>query len=223
MEALRVLLIDNSVTAKEALDRAPIARSSRELDVTLVSARNGNGQAGQPLAGADVILIGEKLSRKKVLEWSAKLRSMGYGCPILLLTRQSEARLPAAFHEAGVDDLLNIADISTPLFSWTFSSTIQAVVERRKASEYDYLRDRLNAIKRSLSALMHELNTPLSIIRLAVYHLENSNPTRGKRDLYHSVMVENIERIESKLKDLYHIRRLMTIERKAKSPGGAKR
>lgn len=223
MEALKVLLIDSSITTKEALDRAPLGRSSPELDVTLVPARNGNGHAGDALAGADVILIGERLSRKKVLEWGGKLRAMGYGCPILLLTRQSEARLTNAFHEAGIDDYLNIAEIGTPLFSWTFTSTIQAIVERRKASEYDYLRDRLNAIKRSLSNLMHELNTPLSVIRLAVYHLENSKPTRTKRDLYHSMMVENIERIENKLKDLYHIRRLMTIERKVNAPGGAGR
>jgi signal transduction histidine kinase len=222
MEPLKVLLIDNSDTTKEALDRAPLARSSRELDVTLVPARNGNGHSGKSLATADVVLIGEKLSRKKVVEWTGKLRSMGYGCPILLLTRQSEARLTAAYHEAGIDDLLNIADISTPLFSWTLTSTLRAVVERRKASEYDYLRDRLNSIKRSLTTLMYELNTPLSVIRLAVYHLENSNPTRAKRDLYHGMMVENIERIETKLKDLYHIRRLLTIERKVKPPGSAR-
>lgn len=222
MEALKVLLIDNSVTTKEALDRAPLGRSSPELEVTLVPARNGNGGAGRALNGADVILIGEKLSRKKVLEWAGKLRSMGYGCPILLLTRQSEARLPAAYQEAGIDDFLNIADISTPLFSWTFTSTIGAIVERRKASEYDYLRDRLNSIKRSLSTLMHELNTPLSVIRLAVYHLENSSPPRAKRDLYHGLMIENIERIETKLKDLYHIRRLLTIERKVNATGGGR-
>jgi signal transduction histidine kinase len=222
MEPLKVLLIDNSDTTKEALDRAPLARSSRELDVTLVPARNGNGHSGKALATADVVLIGEKLSRKKVVEWTGKLRSMGYGCPILLLTRQSEARLTAAYHDAGIDDLLNIADISTPLFSWTLTSTLQAVVERRKASEYDYLQDRLNSIKRSLTTLMYELNTPLSVIRLAVYHLENSSPTRAKRDLYHGMMVENIERIETRLKDLYHIRRLLTIERKVNPPGSGR-
>jgi signal transduction histidine kinase len=220
MEAIKVLLIDNSVTTKEALDRAHLGRSERPLDVTLVPARNGHGQAGRTLAGADVILIGEKLSRKKVLEWSGKLRAMGYGCPILLLTRQSEARLSSAYQESGVDDFLNIADISTPLFSWTFTSTVRAIIERRKASEYDYLRDRLNSIKRSLSTLMHELNTPLSVIRLAVYHLENSSPPKSKRELYHSLMIENVERIENKLKDLYHIRRLLTIERKVNAGGG---
>jgi signal transduction histidine kinase len=218
MEPLKVLLIDNSETTKVALDRAPSGRSSPELDVTLIPARNGNGHSGNSLARADVVLLGEKLSRKKVVEWTGKLRSMGYGCPILLLTRQSEARLPLALQEAGIDDVLNIADISTPLFSWTLTSTLQAIVERRKASEYDYLRDRLNSIKHSLTTLMHELNTPLSVIRLAAYHLENSNPTRAKRDLYHSMMVENIERIETKLKDLYHIRRLLTIERKVNPP-----
>jgi signal transduction histidine kinase len=222
MEAIRILLIDNSVSTKEALDRAPLGKTGTELDVTLLPARNGNGSADRSLVGADVVLIGEKLSRKKVVDWAAKLRSMGYGCPILLLTRQSEARLPAAVHEAGVDDLLNIADISTPLFSWTFTSTVRQIIERRKASEYDYLRDRLNSIKRSLSTLMHELNTPLSVIRLAVYHLENSNPPRAKRDLYHTLMIENIERIEQKLKDLYHIRRLLTIERKVTTPGSGR-
>lgn len=219
MEPIKILLIDLSPATKEALDRAPLGRASPELDVTLVSARNGHGEAVQPPA-ADVIFLGEKLSRKKVIEWTGKLRAMGYGCPLLLLTRQSEARLPAAYHEAGVDDLLNIADISTPLFSWTFTSTIRAIIERRKASEYDYLRDRLNSIKRSLSTLMHDLNTPLSVIRLAVYHLEHSKPPRAKRDLYHSLMIENVERIEDKLKDLYHIRRLLTIDRKVSVPGG---
>ncbi|HLF15488.1 MAG TPA: hypothetical protein VI932_11435 [Bacteroidota bacterium] len=218
MEAIRILLIDNSVSTKEALDRAPLRRSSTELDVTLLTGKNGHGMTDHTMVGADVILIGEKIPKKKIVVWAGKLRSMGYSCPILLLTRQSEARLTASYQKAGVDDLLNIVDISTPLFSWTLTSTIRKVIERRKASEYDYLRDRLNAIKRSLSTLMHELNTPLSVIRLAVYHLEHSSPPRAKRELYHSLMVENVERIEEKLKELYHIRRLMTVERK---PGAA--
>lgn len=215
MDAIRVLLIDNSASTKEALERTPTGRAVAELDVRFVPIRNGNGLADHSMVGADVILLGEKLSRKKILDWAGKLRSMGYSCPILLLTRQSEARLGAAFQEAGIDDLLNVADIATPLFSWTFTSTIRKIVERRKASEYDYLRDRLSSIKRSLSTLMHDLNTPLSVIRLAVYHLENSKPPKGKRDLYHTLMIENVERIEEKLKDLYHIRRLLTIEKKS--------
>ncbi len=96
---------------------------------------------------------------------------------------------------------------------------MRKIVERRKASEYDYLRERLASVKRSLTTLMGELNTPLSVIRLAVYHLEHSKPSRAKRDLYHSLMVENVERIEEKLKELYHIRRLLTIERKVGTPG----
>lgn len=219
MEAIRILLIDNTVSTKEALDKAPLGKSLSEIEVTLLPSKNGNGMADHSMASADVVLIGDKLPKKKVIEWAAKLRSMGYGCPILLLTRQSEARLASAYHEAGVDDLLNIVDITTPLFSWTFTSTIRKIVERRKASEYDYLRDRLTSIKRSLTSLMHELNTPLSVIRLAVYHLEHSKPPRDKRELYHSLMIENVERIEEKLKDLYHIRRLLTIERKVGTPG----
>ncbi len=215
MDAIRILLIDNSASTKEALDNAPTGRSLAELDVRFVQIKNGNGLAEHAMVGADVILLGEKISRKKILDWTGKLRAMGYACPILLLTRQSEARLNPAFQGAGIDDLLNIADINTPLFSWTFTSTIRKIVERRKASEYDYLRDRLNSIKRSLSTLMHDLNTPLSVIRLAVYHLEHSKPPKEKRELYHTLMIENVERIEEKLKDLYHIRRLLTVERKS--------
>lgn len=212
MESIRILLIDKTTRTKTALEKAPFGRAAGNLDVTLMRLKNGNG-IPDPDVGCDVVLIGEKLPRRRIIEQSGRLRARGITCPILLLTRESEARLQPDYVEAGVDDLLNIADISTPLFSWTFTSTIQQIVERRKAAEYDYLRDRLRAIKRSISTLIHDLNNPLSVIRLAVYHLEHSNPSKKKRDLYHSLMVENVERIEGKLKELYHIRRLLRVEK----------
>ncbi len=223
MDPIKILLIDKTASTKNALEKSPVGRTSAPLDVTLLPSRNGHG-AGDPLeVTTDVILLGESMSRKKIIEHSAKFRARGFACPILLLTKQSEARLAPVFQQAGVDDLLNIAEIGTPLFSWTFTSTLRQVNERRKASEYDYLRDRLSAIKRSLSTLMHDLNNPLSVIRLAVYHLENTKPTKSRRDLYHSLMIENVEKIEEKLKELYHIRRLLTIEKKIKSPGRRRR
>jgi len=223
MDAIKVLLIDKTDSTKNALENTPFGMSTPELEVTLVSARNGHGTNDLLDVAADVILLGESISRKKVIEQSGKLRARGFACPILLLTRQSEARLAPAFQQAGVDDLLNIAEIGTPLFSWTFTSTLRQINERRKASEYDYLRDRLSAIKRSLSTLMHDLNNPLSVIRLAVYHLEHTKPTKKRRDLYNSLLVENVGKIEERLKDLYHIRRLLTIERKIKTPGSRRR
>lgn len=217
MDPIKILLIDKTASTKNALEKSPVGRSSAPLEVTLLRSRNGNG-SGDPLeVSADVILLGESMSKRKVIEHSGKLRARGFACPILLLTKQSEARLSPTFQRAGVDDFLNIAEIGTPLFSWTFTSTLRQINERRKASEYDYLRDRLSAIKRSLSSLMHDLNNPLSVIRLAVYHLENSKPSKTRRDLYYSLMIENVERIEEKLKELYHIRRLLTIEKKIKS------
>lgn len=219
MDPLSILLIDNSEATLTALEKAPTARASAALDVRFQPSRNGNGSSHLSLSGTDVVLLGDRLTRRKVVEWAAKLRGMGYARPILLLTRQSEDRLPTAYRDAGVDDLLDIADISTPLFSWTFTSTIRKIIDRRKAAEYDYLRDRLGAIKRSVTTLIHDLNTPLSVIRLAAYHLEHSNPTKERRELYHTMLVENVERIEEKLRDLYHIRRLLTLDRKVDKPG----
>src|SRR3990172_2150343 len=144
MEAIKILLIDRTVSTKKALEKIPRTRSAAGLEVTLLLPRNGRGPKDPLEVSADVILLGESISRKKVIEHSGRFRARGFTCPILLLTKESEARLAPAYQEAGVDDLLNIAEIGTPLFSWTFTSTLRQISERRKASHYDHLNNRLS-------------------------------------------------------------------------------
>ena len=70
-------------------------RFPAELDVRFVQIKRQR-PAEHAMVGADVILLGEKISRKKILDGPAGSRD-GVPCPILPLTRQSEARLNPAF------------------------------------------------------------------------------------------------------------------------------
>lgn len=130
--------------------------------------------------------------------------------PILLLTRQSEARVPLKYKKIGIDDMLNIAEIQTPLFLWTFQSTMTQIADRNKAKEFDIVKDRLRRASKSLAFVTHEINNPLSVIRLALYHLESGKLPQNKKKVFFKLLVDNIEKVDTQMKELYTIRRQLS-------------
>ena len=213
MDPLRVFLIDTGPTTKEALEQVPLKPTTPDWEITLMPPGNGKEPINHSDVSCDVVLIGEKVARTKAIEHSEKFRSVGVLCPILLLTNESEAKIPSTMADAGVDDILQLADINTPLFPWTFMSTMRQIIERRKAVEYNYMKQRCHTVKESLATFTHDMNNPLSVMRLAVYHLENSKLSREKTEFFYKLLIDNVEKIEDKMKDLYAIRRLLMTDR----------
>ncbi|MBI1807762.1 MAG: hypothetical protein HYR76_12000 [Ignavibacteria bacterium] len=207
MKAIRVLLIDTTTTHKQLLEQRLLNPDSIRFNVRFAAPKHAGDVFKDSANQLDLILIGEKISPSTIVQTTKMVRSRNLTIPIFALTKQSEARVPRNYQRAGVDDMINIADIDSPLFSWTFVSTVEHVVLKKKAREYDVLHRQLRSVNDSLAYIMHEINNPLSVIRLALYHLDNPELPGHKRDTFLKLLVDNLERVESQMNELRLIRR----------------
>lgn len=207
MRFLRIFLIENSAASadiiKRKLSRMETIRFSVTDSVVKDAAETFRDAAGQ----IDIILFGEHVKPLKVVELAKMFRSHNAITPIFILTNVSEARVGKRYRNAGVDDTLNISEIETPLFPWTFTSTVEHAVLRKKAKEYDVLTGRLGRINESLANFVHDMNNPISVIRLAMYHLDNPELPQEKRETFLKILVSNVEKLDLQMQDLRNIRR----------------
>jgi signal transduction histidine kinase len=210
MQALRVLLVDTTGSTKKLFDNKRMNGDSLRLNVRLAGIELQPEELENLHETVDVVLFGEKVPPATVLNMTKKFRLIGLSSPILMLTRQSEARVPQKYKKVGVDDMLNIAEIQTPLFLWTFQSTMTQIADRNKAKEFDIVKDRLRRASKSLAFVTHEINNPLSVIRLALYHLESGKLPQNKKKVFFKLLVDNIEKVDAQMKELYSIRRQLS-------------
>lgn len=207
MEVLNVLLIDTALATSKLLERKPsINGEALRLSVTRVGTKLRQQELAASAKEFDLILFGEQVSASVIIQTSKSLRGAGILSPILMLTSNS---LQPKFRTAGVDDALNSADLRTPIFLWTLKSTLRQIEERRKAREFDLIRQRLHNLSKSLAFITHEINNPLSIIRLALYHLENPKLAKGKKEVFFRLLSENVDKVGAQMRELYTIRRLL--------------
>lgn len=210
MRYLRIFLVDNSSAKAEAMRKKLSEITSIKFSVTTALVKNAEEAFKDVADQTDVIIFGDKVRPTKVIELSMHFRASNLVIPIFLLTNISEARVQRKFRNAGVDDTLNISEINTPLFAWTFTSTIEQAVLKKKAKEYDVLNNRLNNISESLANFMHDMNNPLSVIRLAMYHLDNPQLETEKKETFLKILVSNVERLDTQMQDLRTIRRQLS-------------
>ncbi len=209
MKAIRVLLVDTTNAHKQLLERRLANPDSARFIVSYVDVKNAAAVFLDNADQFDIVIFGDKVTPSVVAQQTRAIRARDTILPIFVLTRLSEARMPRNFKAAGVDDMLNVAEIDSPLFSWTFVSVVDQAVLKKKAREYDGMYRRLRSISDSLGALIHDINNPLSVIRLAMYHLENPELSRTKRDTFFKLLLDNLEKVDSRMKDLHVIRRQM--------------
>jgi signal transduction histidine kinase len=209
MPPIRILLIDSSAIFKTVIESSSVMADSPVFEVTVLEPRRDSQAAGAVGADIGAIVFGEKVSSSTVVQYSRTFRTRGVQCPILVLTRQSEAGVPRNYQRAGVDDVLNASDMQTPLFSWMFTSTLRQAEMRKKAKEFDALQSRLASANHSLAFITHEINNPLSVIRLALYHLEAPDLTRARREVLLRMVADNIEKVHTQLDQLRGLRRLL--------------
>ena len=207
MQVLKVLLIDTSRNTKKLLEEKRLSTDTVRLRIRLAGTDLKVEEQENLHATLDVVLFGEKVPSTTVMEMTKAFRTAGVDVPVFILTRQSEARVPLKYRKAGVDDVLNTAEIQTPLFLWTFHSTLTQVADRRKAKDFDVIRDRMRRANRSLAFVTHEINNPLSVIRLAIYHLQNADLAKTKKKAFFKLLVDNVDKVNLQIKELYSIRR----------------
>ena len=206
MKLRKVLLIENTKAQAELLTKKLSDLDSLKFMITTALTSNGASAYNDCSDRLDAVLFGEKVPPKAILQLTKAVRTHNSVIPIFLLSRQSEARVSRKYRIAGIDDVLNVAEIETPLFTWTFMSAVEHAVLKKKAKEYDVLNHRIKLIGDSLATLVHDINNPLSVIRLAIYHLENPKLSIDKKETFLRLLVNNVERLDVQMKELRTIR-----------------
>jgi signal transduction histidine kinase len=213
MKFLRVFLIDTTPLRLEVLKRRLLGVESIKVVVPTVANADVEEIYRDVMGRIDVIMFSESVSSKMVVQLTLMFRSHGIILPIFILRKQSEARVPRKFQKIGVDDVLNVVEIDTPLFSWTFVSAVEHALLKRKAKEYDGLHRRLKTTSDSLAHMIHDINNPLSVVRLAMYHLEDPMLAIDKKETFLKILVNSLQKIDLHMKELYSIRRLLNGEK----------
>jgi signal transduction histidine kinase len=62
--------------------------------------------------------------------------------------------------------------------------------------------DRITALASQVRATIHDVGTPLGVIRMAAYFLETGNPSPEKREEYFQVINQSLDRIDRHLRQL---------------------
>ena len=207
MKKMRVLLVDNTAVYQKLLSKRLQNPDSIRFVVTLTSPKSAETVFRDAVGIIDIIVLGNSLSNPAILQLTKFFRSCNPAVPIFVLTEKNEVRLPLSYKKAGIDDLLKISEMGTSLFAWSFISTVEQVVLKKKAKEYDTLHNQLRNVSSSLATFVHEINNPLSVIRLALYHLENRELSKQKRETFFQLLLNNLERIEGQMRDISVIRR----------------
>ncbi len=157
----------------------------------------------------DIALIGEKVSETKSVMITKHLRSQNFRMPIIQLTNIAEASLTHAQLSGGADDILNISEIDTPIFGWTFSSILKKADVTKKAEEFNIILQNFAEINKCLADITHEINNPLGIINLALFQLQNDDITIEKKLHYLQVIKDGVNKIDNQIKSLRVLRTKM--------------
>lgn len=207
MKSFRVLLVDTCENSALALKRRLLHLSSGKFIVNPVGMKNAEMTIQDIANQLDLLLINETIPVASIIRLVQDFRTRSTIVPVFLLSKVSESGISRKLRNAGVDGVVNSVELETPLSSWTFMSIIEHTMRKRKAREYDILHSRVKNINQSLSNLVHDINNPLSVVRLAVYHLEKTDVSADKRETFLRLLVNNLDKLDTQLKELTVIRR----------------
>jgi|WetSurMetagenome_2_1015567.scaffolds.fasta_scaffold116943_1 hypothetical protein len=208
MNTIHILLIENTSSIKPQLDRSLRTIENESFKIEEAKPRNAEESFRNAKKSFEVVLFGEKIPPATILRLTKKFRRKNTGLNVIMFTRQSEARISPKLQRAGVDDILNVVEINTPVFGWTFLSTLQHTGMKKKAEEFEMIRERLAQVNQLLEDITDEMTKPIGNLRTAM------KAVNGKRPAISKIIEENIMLMEDHLSELHEIREQLDKESK---------
>ncbi len=207
MKIVRVLFVSGPRDSKDLFDPGQYQGETIRIQVTHTTADQAEDVFDDIHDNLDIILFSGSLQTARVVQFTRYFRERKSSIPVFLLVTEDQTKLSRALKRAGVDDVLCKADIDSPLFAWTFTSTVEHATMRKKALEYDVLHGKLVEFKKGFGKMVHDINSPLSVIRLALYHIDNSELTQEKKDSYLRLLIDNIRKVEARIGEFQTLKR----------------
>jgi DNA-binding NarL/FixJ family response regulator len=206
-----VLLIEDNVDFAK-LVKIYLSRFD-EAEIEVVWRENGRDGIEEAVRNPaiDAILMDYFLPGMNGLEITKELKEKDVPIPVVFLTVNKDMTLAVEVMKLGVQDYLVKEEISTPILP----KTIMAVVEKRKfqkeIAELEVRQKRLEAMQEMIVGITNEISAPLKNMKEIVEVLEKE-ASGDKRTKYLTIVRENVERIELKMKKLINLKEDKTVQ-----------
>jgi CheY-like chemotaxis protein len=213
MTTIQILLIDDKTTIKPPLEHSLTSIESASFHVDFLLARDSERYLRASRKMYDVILLGEKLSESMIVKLARLLRKKGSAAHIILLTRNTDEEISPRLRRAGIDDLLNVAEINTPIFGWTFLSTLSYADSRKGAEGFLALQKRLHTIHDSMKHVSNGMRAPIRLLRALLSKMKGQELTDRARKTVLS-MDKAVGGIDRGLEEMLELRERLERETK---------
>ena len=208
MNTTHILLIENSASIKALLEESLRSIKTESFRIEGCRTKDAEEIYRNSKKSIELVLFGEKIAASQILRLTQFFRRQNHHLHVIMLTRQSEAVVSSRLKNAGVDDMLNVLEISTPVFGWTFLSLLQHTGMKKKAAEYETIQARLRHVNEALEEITKKMNAPIGVIRSAVKTLN------GHQKHVTTLLNENVTLMEQQLHELLEIRQKLGKETK---------
>jgi len=205
-DPVHILLIDPKREIEQLLLTHLIGARTSSHQLTHLLPKTAMEKFECAIRVADVLIFGDRTTDSSIIRFSTGARKLGLTLPVFLITREPERGVSPHYKRAGVDDVININELRTPLISWTLTSTMKHAEVRRKAKEFDDIRNEILTISESLAFITHEINNPLSVMKLALYHLQSYPSDEERRAMMVKIISDNIYKVETQMSELRSLR-----------------
>jgi signal transduction histidine kinase len=205
-DPVHILLIDPKREIEQLLHTHLIGEQTSPHQLTHLPPKTAKEEFERAIRVADVLIFGDRTTARSVVRLSAGVRKLGLTLPVFVVSRESEGGVSPHYKKAGVDEVININELHTPLISWTLTSTMKHAEVRRKAKEFDDIQNEIMTISESLAFITHEINNPLSVMKLALYHLQSYQTDEERRATLMKIIGDNIDKVQEQMSELRSLR-----------------
>jgi len=205
-----VLLVEDNADFARLVEHTLSHSQVAEFSVHWVTNGGDAVRVAETQKDIDLILMDYFLPGDNGLEVTRLLRERGVQIPIVFLTTNKNLTVAVEVMKLGVEDYLVKEEVLTPILGEAIVGVIEQTQWRKRLAELEMSKRRLEAIQELTVTLSHEINNPLTTLKLTVDALLKSHPNDDSTK-YLTIMRESILRIEEKVQKLRALRDDKTI------------
>lgn len=207
MKTVRVLLFDNTPTLKLLMEQQLHGYDSMEILIELVGTRDPRALRSVIGRRWDMVVFSEKIPAATIARVSKTLNGTAAAAHTIVLTPQSEARVPKALKKAGIVEMLNLADVRSPLFRWTFTSMLKKVEIRKKSENFDVLYTQLQKVHNKIGEIVTSCSDPLGTIHTTLDAFNAPSLPVERREFLVELLKNNVDKLGRQVERLHKVER----------------
>ena len=212
MKTVRILLVDNTPALKQLMEQQLRDVDSMNVSIDRISTRDTGAIENVRKQTWDMVVFSDKIPSVTVARVSKSLNGTAAAAHTVVLTTQSEARVPKSLKKAGIVEMLNLADVRSPLFRWTFTSMLKKAEVRKKSENFDVLCSQIQKANNHLGTIVNSCTDPLGTIRTTLEAINMPELPEEKREFLLELLKDNVDKIGAQVEQLHKVQSELTAE-----------